>query len=243
MRHGGIVHLAMSVASETDQVDDHVTLETTTVLRGETSGTDDRREIFAVDVKDRDRQPFRNVGRKATRMELRRIGRESDQVVHDHVNRPADGVTRQAGQVERFRHDALTGERTIAMEHDRQYLQAILISESDLPRACAAEHHGVHGFEVTRIRDELHPERMTVARLVRAGRALVVLDVATAEHAAWICVLEPCEDISGILPDRVHHHVQTTAMAHPEHHLGCTVDCGAGQEFVEQRYQRRRPLQ
>ena len=66
----------------------------------------------------------------------------------------------------------------------------------------------------------------------------MILDVAAAEHAPRLGILESGEDIGWILADDVDDDVQPAAMAHPEHDLDGTGVGGADQDFVEQRDQR-----
>src|SRR5438132_14282770 len=51
-------------------------------------------------------------------MFLRRPRRESDEVVHDDVNRAAHGVGAEVGEVERFRPNSLPGKSRVAMHDD-----------------------------------------------------------------------------------------------------------------------------
>src|SRR5260370_38939013 len=51
-------------------------------------------------------------------MLLNKLGRESDEVIHDDVNGAANGVSPQVGKVKRFRPNPLARESRVAMHND-----------------------------------------------------------------------------------------------------------------------------
>ena len=86
-------------------------------------------------------------------------------------------------------------------------------------------------------------ELAAIRRGVITARADVVLDVATAENAARIHVFKAREDVGRRCADNVHHDVESAAMAHRHHDLLGAMVTSAGQQFVQQRDQRRFTLQ
>ena len=74
--------------------------------------------------------------------------------------------------------------------------------------------------------------------LANIGRALVILDVAAAEGAARVHILEAGEDIGHLPSHGVRHHVEPSAMAHGHHAFVGTVLDGRFEGFLEQRNQR-----
>ena len=65
LRDRRVVHLAVAVAAVADQVDDDVAAEGVAELGGQAGHAGDRRQVLAVHVEDRDRQPARDVGRES----------------------------------------------------------------------------------------------------------------------------------------------------------------------------------
>ena len=101
-----------------DEVDDGVMPELGPVGEREADCTDRRLGVVGVDVDDRHVEALREVARVAGRPALGRIGRESDLVVRDQVERAAGRVTLEALQVERLRHDSLAREGSVAVDED-----------------------------------------------------------------------------------------------------------------------------
>ena len=79
-----------------------------------------------------------------------------DQVVDDHVNGSADLKAAEIGEIERFGHDPLTCEGTVAVQHHRDDSCAVRVLEAHLPCSRPAKDDGINGLEVARIRDELY---------------------------------------------------------------------------------------
>ena len=61
----------------------------------------------------------------------------------------------------------------------------------------------------------------------------MVLDVTAPQDAAWVGIFELGKDVGGRLADGVGHHVQASAMAHPDHGLLCPEAAGVVQDLVE----------
>src|SRR5260370_17609787 len=99
-------------------------------------------------------------------MLLNRLGRESDEVIHDDVNRAANGVSPKVGKVKRFRPNALARESRVAM-HDngnnfvQRFAGTVDVGStqavSRLLGARAANGYGINGFQMPRIRNQLNP--------------------------------------------------------------------------------------
>jgi len=73
---------------------------------------------------------------------------------------------------------------------------------------------------------------------VLSGRAHVVLDVATAEHAARVDILETGKDLFRRPPGNMHDHVQASAVAHAHHQFDGSTLASLVEDFIYQRKQR-----
>jgi hypothetical protein len=125
-------------AAVTHHVDDDVLLELLAELEGELGHPDAGLGVVTVDVEDRRLDHPGDVGGVDRR--ARRGGRrgEADLVVDDDVDRSAGAVTAQLGLLQGFGHDALPGERCVAVHEDRQHrvgvpaeVEAVLLGADD----------------------------------------------------------------------------------------------------------------
>src|SRR3989442_15974255 len=79
------------------------------------------------------------------------------------------------------------------------------------------------------------PERAAARGAIFSGRADVVLDVATAQYAARIDVLEAGKNVGRRLVGDVRHDVEPAAMAHRQDRFGGAQPRGPFQDFIEHR--------
>ena len=151
-----------------------------------------------------------------------RAGREADLVVDDEVDRAAGAVARQAGEAEALGHDALAGERGVAVEQQRQHGRALAVLAAVLVLLGAhlAEHHRVdrsRGATGWRQR-----EVDLVAVEVAVGRgAEVIFDVAGAADVVGLgrAARELVEDGAVRLAHDVGEHVEAAAVGHADDDL------------------------
>ena len=232
-----VVDLAVAVAPVADEVDHHVGAELVAVVDGDLGHPHDLLRVLAVDVEDRHRQPLGDVRRVAPGPERLGLGGEADQVVDHDVDGAAHGVAVQVGEVQGLGEDALAGEGGVAVHDDGQDLLRPVLAALDPDALLLGPHppldHRVHRFEVARVRGEMDADGAPVLGLVGAGRAHVVLDVAAAQDAPRIDVLEAGEELLGRPADHVQHDGEAPAVAHAEHRLLHLVAAAHLQALVE----------
>src|SRR5260370_10978767 len=180
-------------------------------------------------------------------MLLNRLGRESDEVVHDDVNRTANGVSPQVGKVKRFRPDALARESRVAMHDYRNHFVQRFAGTVDvgpaqavarLLGARAANGDGINGLQMARIRNEVNADFLAAGSDVRAGSSDVVFHVARTQYAAWIDVFEAGDHFMGRLAGSMNHHLEAPAVAHGHDRGFRAVFAGFVENRIEQRNQR-----
>ncbi len=204
----------MAVAAVADEIDNHVRAELVAVLSGEAGDADDGVDVFAVDVEDGNRLAARDAGGEAGGVLFGVAGGKAEEIVDDDVDGAADSVAGKVGVVHGLGEDALSGERGVAVDEEREIFFAATFAGAVLLGAGAADGDGIDGFEVAGIGDEVDVDFVATARFVLAGRAHVVLDVAGAENAAGVDVFESGKDfLRGALGD-VGYDVEAAAMAH-----------------------------
>src|SRR5262249_44438148 len=98
-----------------DKIDDDVGAELVTVFGREARYTDNRINVFRIDVKNGDRLAARDASGEARGVLLGIARREAEKVVYDDVDRSADGVSLEIGVVHRLGENSLPGERRISV--------------------------------------------------------------------------------------------------------------------------------
>ncbi len=239
LRDGGVVHFAVAVAPVSDQVDHHVAAKHGTILERDLSHAHDRVRILPVHMKNGHRLPLGQGRGEARGLIFTRLGGEPQQIIYDHMDRAADRIRTDVGKIQRLRPYALPGEGRVPMQNDRKnFLHSAGSSGARLLGPRAAHDHGIDRFEVAWIRCQMNAEFAPLASAVFPRCADVILDVAAAQHAARVHILEARENIRRALPRDVRHHVQPPAMAHPQHHLLGARRRGRREHLVKQRNDR-----
>ena len=235
---GWIVDLAMAVAAIADQVDHDVAAKFVTILGGDPSDAENGIDILAVDVKNRNRLPPRELRRKSRRMFFAGVGGKSDQVVHDDVDRPTNGITCEVGVIQSLGGDALSSERGIAVDEHREILRPAAVSRTVLLGTRTSNGDGIDCLQMARIGRQMDVDLGSAFGDILAGRTHVIFHVARTEHAARIHVLEFAKDLfRGALRD-IDNDVQSSAMAHPHDEFDGAVFAGHVEDFVQQRQER-----
>jgi hypothetical protein len=120
------IGFVMAVTAVADDVEHHVGGEAHAELGRHAGAEDHRLGVVAVDVQDWRLDRFGDVGAVKTGVAVRRNGGEADLVIHDQMHRSAGAVTDQLAHRERFIHQALTGERRVAVHQDRHHRASAL---------------------------------------------------------------------------------------------------------------------
>lgn len=103
-----------------DQIDDDVLVERLTIVEGQARDPHHGLGVVCVDVEDGGLDRPCHVGGVCARTAVGGRGGEAELVVDDDVDRPAGAIAGQLGHVQRLEDHALTGERGIAVDGDRQ---------------------------------------------------------------------------------------------------------------------------
>jgi hypothetical protein len=214
LRDGRVLDFAVPVPTEADQVDQHVALELPAVFGGNLAGPPHGFGRFRIHVDDRHRHALRRFRRKARAVQRNRFRGEPDQIVDDDMDGSADGVVRNIGEVDGLRRDALAREGGVAVERHRQDAFDAGGTPALLARARAPHDDAVDGLQVARVGRKVDLNVAPRVRNISAGRADVILDVAAAQDAARIDVLDTGENVFDRQVDDALHHVQAAAVAH-----------------------------
>ena len=244
-----LVALVVAVAAVADEVDQEVEAEAHAIFPRQPGRLEARDRIVGVDVHDRNLEAAREAAGVAGAVGLARRGGEPELVVGDDVNGAAGVVPGQARQVQRFGDDALTGERRVAVNENRQRDAAV---EARRARpidggpggARHADDHRIDRLEVARVRRHRHVH--LAARRGGPG-AGVILHVAGPpevgpERLGGDRILELRENLRVRLVEHVREHVEPAAMRHAEQRVTRAVVGGAADDLVEDRHEHVEPF-
>ena len=148
----GLVTFIVAKAPVAEHVDDDGLVKLLPELDRDLRGIDDGFGIIAVDMNDRRLDHFGTVRRIGRGPRMARHGGEADLIVDDEMDRASGPVSLQARKTETFGYDALTGERRVAVDEQRQHFGALDdIVQLVLLGAHLAEHDGIDDLKMRRI--------------------------------------------------------------------------------------------
>ena len=216
LRGHGIVGLVVPVTAVAEDVDDHVAFECLAKLQRQFGDKAHRDRVVAVHVEYRGLDHLRHVRAILRRARVGGQRGETDLVVHDEVDCPADAVALELRHVQRLRDHALPGKRGVAVDEHGQHFRALLrVLEDALPRAGHAHDHGVHRFEMARVGREAHHDFATGLRLPRDHVAEVVFHVAVARRGVRHVVLGKLREHQlERFAQKLRDHAEPPAMGH-----------------------------
>ena len=165
---GGLVLLVMAILAVADEVDEEVFLESLAVLDGEVSAGDGGFWILGVDVQDGRLDELGDVGAVAAGAGVSRRGGEADEVVDDDMDRTADGVAIEQGEIEGLGGDTLAGEGGVAVDLERDDAFSIDIAPEALLGAASAEDEAVDVLKVAGVGRKGELERLAIAKCALA---------------------------------------------------------------------------
>ena len=213
LRHRWRVLLVVTQLTEAHDIDDHVLPELLPEIERKLRGKHHRLGIIAIHMQHRRLDHFGNVGAINGGACVARIrGGKADLVVDHDVDRAARAVTTGLGQIERFHHHALPGERRIAVHHNRQHLVAIAVAATHHPGLGGARHHRIDDLQMRRVEGERHMDRTTRGREV-TRETVVVLHITRGQIVGMLA-FKFSKQIARHFAQHVHEHIQTPAMRH-----------------------------
>ena len=233
----------MAVAAVADHVDDDVLAERLAEVGRQLGDVDDRLGVLAVDVEDRHLDHLGHVGAVPGRAGLGGRGGEADLVVDHDVDRAAGPVAGKLREVQRLGHQALAGERGVAVDQDRHAQLAVLVLMPPLLGPHPALDDRVDRLQVAGVGRQRQVDGALVLGDVVGREAEVVLDVAVAGDRLGHVPLELAEDQAVGLVQDVGQHVEPAPVGHPHDDLEDAVSSRPLDDRVEQRDQHLAPFE
>ena len=198
LRHRRVVSLVVATTSVADEVNEHIFTELTSVLNSQLGNPDHSFGVIAVHVEHGAPECLSQVRCVLAGAARIRGRREPDLVIHRDVDSSANGVATKLRQVDGFLHDTQARHSSVAVDQDRHHREALIAAvQNVLLGARNALSHGVHGFQVRRVRRERDVHFTVVEHGDEvAGFAQVVLHVAGATGGRGVNIaLELGEDL------------------------------------------------
>src|SRR5690606_33924877 len=237
-----LVGLVVATTTVADQVDDDVALELHAVIDSQLGDEQHGFRIIGVYVEDRRLNHLRHIGGVLCRARVfLLVGSEANLVV-DH---DADGATGTVGtglrHLEGFHDHALTGNSRVTMDGHRQHFVADRVATTVLACTHRTLYHRRNNFQVGRV--ESHGQvNFATGRHHVGGEALVVFHI-TGTQPFDLLAFELVEQITRVLAEGVHQHVQATTVGHADDNFLDAIGAGALNDFVQQRNQTLTALQ
>src|SRR5690606_22804015 len=169
--------------------------------------------IIAVHVQDRRLDHLRYVGCILGGTSIRRVaGSEADLVVDHDMDRATGLEAANLRHLEGFHNHALTGERRVTVDGNRQDFVADRVVTTILTGAHRALDHGRNDLQVGRVERHRQVNFATGSHHV-GGKPLVILDVAGAQ-AFDLLALEFVEQVARVFTEGIDQHVQAATVGH-----------------------------
>ena len=228
-----LVRLVVPLLAVADHVDDDVLLELGAVIGRELAHKVGRLDVVAVDVKNGSVNRLGNVGAVRRRPREARIRREADLVVDHDVDRPPGVVVGQGMKAHGLVDDALARERSIAVkQHAHGRLGLLLVVVVVQNGASLAQHDGVLGFQMRRIRNQRELHAFARRRRTLKVHTQVVFDITRALVRG---IRRACEFAENGLIRLAHHiakYVEAAPMGHANNDvLHSVVDASIDERF------------
>ena len=213
---GGLVGLVVAVFAIAIHVDHDVAGPLGAEREGELRDHADGLGVVTVDVKNRGLDHLRDVGAVARGAGVAGLGGEADLVIDDEVEGAAGLVAGELGELERLGDDALTGERRVAVDEEREDAIAVFHGAADaLAGAGFALDDGIDDFEVGRVGGEADLDRFAGGGVENGLVAEMVFNIAVAADSFGQVVFGKLfeEDVE-IFPHDARQDIEATAMGH-----------------------------
>ena len=216
LREGGLVGLVVAVLAIAIHVDHDVAGPLGAEGEGELRDHTDGLGVVTVDVKNRGLDHLRDVGAVARGAGVAGLGGEADLVIDDKVEGAAGLVAGELGELECLGDDALTGERRVTVDEEREDAIAVFHGAADaLAGAGFALDDGIDDFEVGRVGGEADLDRFAGGGVEDGLVAEMVFYITVARDGFGQVVFGKLfeEDVE-IFPHDARQDIETTAVGH-----------------------------
>ena len=172
--------------------------------------------VVAVDVKNRDLDHLRDIGRVHRRARIFGERGESYLIVHHHMHGSAGPVTMQLRHVQCFGNDPLPRECRVAMQQERQNFAAMFgVVANPLTRPRFSFHHWIDCFEVTRIWREQNFDLRAGSECSHRAITKMVFHIAIAsDEVRNVVFVELGENVAKRFLQKIREHVEPAAVRH-----------------------------
>ena len=168
-------------------------------------------------------------------------------VVHHNMDGTSGSVSLQTGHLYHFVHHTLTCKGGISMNQNREHLGNIVTMVSILFGPCNTFNYGVDGFQVGRVRSNVHVDHFARIGLALGCPSQVIFHITIEDGFLVILTIKLAENIFGRFSEDIGEDVQTSTMGHPHHKLLHSLVRSLFNDYVQSRNQgftpfKRKPL-
>jgi hypothetical protein len=121
LRERRLIAFVVAVTPVADEIDEDIALEGHAIAEREPRGRHAGLRVVGIHVKDGNLEAAREAARIQRAVGILGLGREANLVVRNDVNGAAGRVALEPVEVQGLGHDALSGERRVAMDEDGQH--------------------------------------------------------------------------------------------------------------------------
>ena len=154
-------------------------------------------------MKNRDLQHFGDIGRVNRRARFGWRSRETDLIINDNMERPANRVSRKLRKIERFLNHAFARKSRVAVNEQRQAARALGVAVAVLLGARASHRDRIDKLQMTGVETKRQFDALAALGFPLVGVTEVIFDIAAARVQLGVFVFKFGENAARTLADDV----------------------------------------
>ena len=204
------------MAPVTKNINHHIALKRLAKLQSEFRNKADGERIVAVHMENRRLNHLRHIGAILGGSSVRWKGGETDLIIHNQMNRPANPVALELRHVQRLGNNSLASKGGISMHNHRQNFPPLLrVLTNALLGAGHPHDHRVDRFQMARISGKPHQHFAPRFRLPGDHVTEVIFDITVASRGVRQIIFGKLrEDQIEGLAEKLRDHAESTAVSH-----------------------------
>ena len=232
-----LVGFVVAMTAVAHQVDEDIAFEGITEIQRQAGHESHGFRVIGINVENRRLNHLTDVGAVRGRTRIQRVGGgEANLVVDNDAYGTAHFVTARFGHVQGFLNHALAGNRSVAVNSDRQHFVAARFVETIETRAYGADNHRADDFQVRRVKRQRQVHQTAFG--FHIGREAHVVLHVTGTKVLFMFTGEFVEQVLRFFTQHVDQYVQTTAVRHAQHHFAGAALTRVADNLFEHRDQR-----
>lgn len=217
LSEAGLVSLVVTVSSVTDNIDNHILLESSSPVSSKGTDIVDGLDIVTVDVEDGRIDRLGNIRGVRGRTGKSGVGGETNLVVDNQVDGATSAVVGEVLHTHGLVDNTLTSKGGVTMEQDTHGRGSVsLVTFKVLDSPGLTEDNGVFSLQVRRVGNKGQGNLLAARSRTDVIGTEVVLDITTTSILGILITLELVQDGLNRFSDDVTKDVETTTVGHTE---------------------------